>query len=254
MKRKLSEDTNHIVREIQTMRDCKHKYIVNFEECYNFEGTITVVMEYCDGGTLKDLCNEVLLDETEVAHFCTQILLGLQYFHVKTKKVHRDIKAENILLNLNGDVRIADLGLIEQLEENGLKRISMVGTSYWMSPEMINIKPYDYKIDIWSLGCVCFELCCGSPPYHQLGSLAAMYNTATNGAPHLADTPEHKFSDEISDFLDNCFQTNPELRPNSTELLKHPFLSQRNNINMKSLQSKLELVFIGSSLRMNGLI
>jgi len=254
LKRKLEEDTYHIVKEIEAMRDCKHVHIVNFEECYLFKGTISVVMEYCDGGTLKDLCSEVYLNEYEISHFCRQILEGLQYLHLKRKKIHRDIKSDNILLNLNGDVRIADMGLIEQAEEK-TRRFSMVGTSYWMAPEIIAQQHYGLSVDIWALGCVCFELCTGDPPYHDLGSLKAMFYTATRGAPQLPIMVDREvFSPLVHHFLDWCFQFNPQLRPMATELLKHPFLNQEKLLNLKSLQSKLELVFIGSSLRMNGLL
>jgi len=146
------------------------------------------------------------------------------------------------------------MGLIEQAEEK-TRRFSMVGTSYWMAPEIIAQQHYGMTVDIWALGCVCFELCTGEPPYHDMGSLKGMYYTATKGAPQLPPMVDREiFSKEVHYFLDWCFQFNPQLRPTSTELLKHPFLNQEKLLNMKALQSKLELVFIGSSLRMNGLL
>jgi hypothetical protein len=252
LKRKLEEDTHHIIKEIEVMRDCKHENIVNFEECYLYEGTISVVMEYCDGGTLRDLCREVFLNEQEIAHFCRQILEGLEYLHLKLNRIHRDIKSDNILLNLNGDIRIADLGLVES--EDKTRRLSMVGTSYWMAPEIIAQQHYGMSVDIWALGCVCFELCTGEPPYHDLGSLKAMFFTSTRGAPILPHNPERQFTPVLHDFLDWCFQFNPQLRPLTTRLLTHPLINNTEPANLKVLQNKLELVFIGSSLKMNGLL
>jgi len=243
----------HILKEIAVLKDCKHENIVNFEECFLFEGTISVVMEYCDGGTLRDLCSEVIISESEIAHFCRQILEGLEYLHLKLNRIHRDIKSDNVLLNLSGDIKIADLGLVEQVDDKS-KKLSMVGTSYWMAPEIIAQQHYGMSVDIWALGCVGYELCTGEPPYHDYGSLKAMFYTSTKGAPQLPHNPKRQYSNLVTEFLDCCFQFNTQLRPSATKLLNHPFIVTTEPLNLKVLQNKLELVFIGSSLKMNGLL
>jgi len=258
MKKKLTEDTYNIANEILTMRTCQHKNIVNFMECYECNGEIWMVMEYCDGGTLRDLCQEVYLAEPEIGYFLKQITQGLAYLH-QQKRIHRDIKSENILLNLNGDVKLADLGLVQEIQtETSVKSSPMVGTPFWMAPEVICKQPYGSKIDLWALGCVAFELAVGTPPYHSEGPLKAMLYTAISSVhSQLANLPCHNekgvWSEEFKDFLFLCFQTRPQSRPTAAQLLQHPFLHIL-NFSHKDLLKKLELVFIGTSLRMNGLI
>jgi len=130
----------------------------------------------------------------------------------------------------------------------------MVGTSYWMAPEIIAQQHYGKSVDIWALGCVGFELCTGEPPYHEIGSLKAMFYTSTRGAPPLPIMPKRQYSPLVHDFLDCCFQFNTTIRPSASELLNHPLITTTEPHNLRVLQSKLELVFIGSSLKMNGLI
>jgi hypothetical protein len=244
--------------EIEAMRRLNHANIVQFEDVFYYDNQVWLVMEYCDGGTLENLYQEVYLSETEIAFFIRQICIGLNYLHVQQHLAHLDIKAENILLNLNGGIKIADFGLVREVSSDRDTLTSMVGTSYWMAPEVIQRKPYGQKVDIWALGCVCLELAEGKPPRHELGSLKAMFLTATSGPPpfnpHHPENSHHtSWSDKMLDFLKQTLHMDPKRRPSASQLLEHPFLQSR-SLSVKELRRKLELVFIGASLRANGLI
>lgn len=240
--------------EIEAMRRLNHPNIVSFEDVFFWENQFWLGMEYCDGGTLENLYQEVYLSESEIAHFIRQICLGLHYLHMQ-QLAHLDIKAENILLNLNGATKIGDFGLVREVSSDRDTLTSMVGTSYWMAPEVIQRKPYGQKVDIWALGCVCLELAEGKPPRHDLGSLRAMFLSATVGPPPFHNNPDHghPWSEKMIDFLKQTLHMDPKHRPTAAQLLEHPFLLSR-TVSLKELRKKLELVFIGASLRANGLL
>lgn len=240
--------------EIEAMRRLNHPNIVSFEDVFFWENQFWLGMEYCDGGTLENLYQEVYLSESEIAHFIRQICLGLHYLHMQ-QLAHLDIKAENILLNLNGATKIGDFGLVREVSSDRDTLTSMVGTSYWMAPEVIQRKPYGQKVDIWALGCVCLELAEGKPPRHDLGSLRAMFLSATVGPPPFHNNPDHghPWSEKMIDFLKQTLHMDPKHRPSASQLLEHPFLLSR-TVSLKELRKKLELVFIGASLRANGLL
>lgn len=240
------------INEVEAMRRLNHPNIVEFEDCFYFDKKVWLLMEYCDGGTLKNFYQEVYLTESEISFIIRQICVGLNYLH-NQQLAHLDIKSENILLNLNGQVKIADFGLVREVSPDQDSLTSMVGTSYWMAPEVIQRKFYGQKVDIWGLGCICLELAQGSPPRHEMGSLKAMFYAATQGPPEFDSNPDndHSWGEKMVDFLRQSLHMDPRKRPNASQLLAHPFLQNR-NILVKELRKKLESVFIGASLRMNG--
>eukprot|EP01103_Thecamoeba_quadrilineata_P005776 TRINITY_DN15533_c0_g1_i1.p1 TRINITY_DN15533_c0_g1~~TRINITY_DN15533_c0_g1_i1.p1 ORF type:complete len:547 (+),score=87.61 TRINITY_DN15533_c0_g1_i1:33-1673(+) len=240
----LSNETS-ILNEIMMMKSCQHENIVNYVHSYLFCNKVWIVMEYCDGGTLFQLLSQMKLCEGQMALICRQILMGLQYLH-NLNRVHRDIKSENILFNVNGLVKLADLGLCANLAEEG-KTQSLAGSRYWMAPEMIKRHPYDVKVDIWSFGAVCIEMCDGTPPYYKHRSTKALFLTATRGAPQIKH-PEN-YSESLHLFLRHCLQMEPHLRPNAADLLNHPFLLRV--CSTKKLQESIRLVFLGNSLQYN---
>ena len=166
---------------------------------------------------------ERTLSEDQIACIMRMALQGLAYLH-SARKIHRDIKSGNILLNHDGDAKLADFGVSAELATTMSKRKTVIGTPYWMAPEVLQSQEYNGKADIWSLAITAIELACGEPPHSNVHPMRAIFMIPNSEPPTLPD-PQH-WSPTFHDFIAQCSQKNPDRRPSASELLeRHPFIT-----------------------------
>lgn len=163
------------------------------------------------------------IPESVIAYVCCEVLKGLESLH-RIQRVHRDIKSDNTLLDMDGSVKVADFGFCAELTKASGKRNTVVGTPFWMAPEVIRGSDYDCKVDIWSTGILALECAEGKPPHLDAPPIRAMFLIATQGAPELSDPSA--WSKEMRQFISACCAADPSKRPTATEALQHPFMKR----------------------------
>ncbi|KAM3539192.1 hypothetical protein ARSEF1564_007883 [Beauveria bassiana] len=213
-----------LLDEISIMKEGRHKNVINFLDAFlvNENRMLWVVMDYMDGGALIDVIdNNSTISERHIATLCRETCRGLQHLHSK-QIVHRDIKSDNVLIDSRGNVKITDFGYCAKLTARRSKRATLVGTTYWMAPEVVKQKRYGYKVDVWSLGIMAIEMAEAEPPYMDMEPMRALYLIATGVTPPLR--APHKHGALLKQFLATCLVVDASRRATSTALLNHEFL------------------------------
>ncbi|OCT51556.1 Cytokinesis protein sepH [Cladophialophora carrionii] len=207
-----------IMLEIDLLKNLDHPNIVKYQGFVKTPDTLNIILEYCENGSLHSISkNFGRFPENLVALYMSQVLQGLVYLHDQGV-IHRDIKGANILTTKQGLVKLADFGVASRT--TGLHEASVVGTPYWMAPEVIELTGATTASDIWSLGCTVIELLDGKPPYHNLQPMPALFRIVNDDHPPLPQGA----SPAVMDFLMQCFQKDPNLRVSAKKLLKHPWI------------------------------
>ena len=224
-----------IKREIKIMRECACDHIIAYRDAFvrehEMRSTLWVVMEFCRVGSTLDVMRRasksgVALEEAQICWVVDGMLRALDYMHVQRTAIHRDIKAANVLLTADAEVKLADLGVAAQLYNTMSKRGTMIGTPHWMAPETFSQEgdgAYDTKVDIWGLGITAIELAQLFPPFHETKSVFKVMMLIVNGDPATLD-PATPATPEFHDFLRTALVKDPAERPSAAQLLQHDWI------------------------------
>nr|XP_040236682.2 STE20-like serine/threonine-protein kinase isoform X2 [Anopheles coluzzii] len=232
--------SDHMV-EIDILSEIKHPNIVGLYEAYSIDDKLWMLIEYCDGGALDSIMVELEkpLTEAQIAYVCKHMCAGLNHLH-KNKVIHRDLKAGNVLLTMDGGVKLADFGVSAKNKHTMQKHDTFIGTPYWMAPELVLCEtfrdnPYDFKVDIWSLGITLIEFAQMEPPNSEMSPMRVLLKIQKSEPPKL-DQPS-KWSKHFNDFLARALVKDPQQRPSTEVLMGLSFIS--GNLDSKPIKDLL---------------
>ncbi|CAK1554446.1 unnamed protein product [Leptosia nina] len=235
------DDLADFTVEIDILTECRHPNVVELHEAYFIDNKLWMLLEYCDGGALDSVMAELEkgLNESQIAYVCREMCKGLEFLHSR-KVIHRDLKAGNVLATMTGGVKLADFGVSAKNKSTLQKHDTFIGTPYWMAPEVVLCEtfrdnPYDFKVDIWSLGITLIEFAQMEPPNHEMTPMRVLLKIQKSDPPTL-EQPS-RWSKHFNDFISKALVKDPEKRPTSSDLLKHEFVT--GNLDSKSLRDLL---------------
>ena len=244
------KEKEYSLNEIRILASLSHKNIIGYKDAFFDENskTLNIVMEYADNGDMSqkikyNLKHGLLFRENIIWNYLIQILEGLHYIHEKNI-IHRDLKSANIFLMKDGTVKIGDLN-VSKINKIGMA-YTQTGTPYYASPEIWLDKPYNFKSDIWSLGCIIYELCQLKPPFRGTN----LKNLCINIRRGIYEPIMNYYSQELRIIIDLMLKTDPNMRPTTGQILKSKIILNKK----KELQIGEELDFIQENYEQKKLI
>ena len=238
--------------EVRLLASLKHQNIIDYKESFfdEISKTLNIVMEYADDGDLKSKISEILknhlfFEESSIWNVLIQTLEGLKYLH-KNNIIHRDLKSANIFLTKNGFIKIGDLN-VSTIAKKGVAN-TQTGTPYYASPEIWNDKPYNSKCDIWSLGCIIYEMANLHVPFRGT-SLHQLYSKIMKGIyPQLS----MRYSNDLKNIIRIILNVDAQKRPSAEELLKNEIILRKireYGININNENKKYEKAMLIKTIK-----
>jgi serine/threonine protein kinase len=228
--------------EIELMRQIRSPYTIAYYGSVQWEGSMMILMEYCDRGSLRDVMDfrRVTLSEDQISIVIFDLLMALQVLHSpKHRIIHRDIKCANILVGADGRLKLTDFGVSRQFDESTAvaQTRSVVGTPYWMAPEVIMGQRYSYPADVWSVGATVVEMLEGLPPYGDFPVMRAIVEIGNSGWSGFRKGTI--CSRELQEFVEMCMVPAPEDRADLRKLLMHPFVRRAPELDRQAVLAPL---------------
>ena len=223
-----------VQKEVRILKTLKSPNIIKYFGSIPWgDGSKMLLLEYCDKGSFRQILEfrQEVLTENQISIVMHDLAKAIETLHEK-KIYHRDIKAANLLLNSKGEVKLCDFGVSQSDDESKAQSsMNVIGSPYWMAPEVISGKNYTEKADIWGIGITAVELAEGAPPYVEFQPTKAMIEISRNGFTGLRRPQEH--SNIFTSFIITCLRTDPKDRPSIQQLLTHPFITHAETLNRK---------------------
>ncbi|EFA85043.1 putative protein serine/threonine kinase [Heterostelium album PN500] len=236
------------LNEIGFMRFCQHPNIVKYLGAFQRGDELWMIMEFLEGGSLREATNNFNFCEARIAYIAREILKGIHFLH-SNQLCHRDLKSSNIMISMKGEIKLIDFGLAIDFSHEK-EDIHMCGSPFWMPPEQLHGNPHSLPADIWSFGVCIAEMINRKLP-NSNSRLKAMIKVAIEGMVFTKeDHPD--WSDEVLDFLRSCLQVDPSKRATTTQLMEHPFLAKA--CTPKEFNEILPPLFMSNTLARQGFI
>lgn len=229
-------------QEVDILSKLRHPNIVSYKESFQTEdGGLSIVMGYCELGDLyqhlkKHSKRGEFLEETKIVEWFVQITMALQYMHDR-HILHRDLKTQNIFLTKSKIIKLGDLGIARVLESNCDMATTMIGTPYYMSPELFSNKPYNHKSDVWALGCCLYEMCTLKHAFNARDMNSLVYKILKGKTP---DMPSN-YSHDLLEIIKSMLNYDPELRPSASRLLRLPYIKKQIAVFLEGTKNRRHL-------------
>ena len=241
--------------EVMLLSSLDHPSIVKYNDSFIQDGNLYIIMQYCEGGDLSAHIkhaakrNRYFSEEVrptaalhhwhlpganslspspspssqqQILDWFIQLTMAVEYIHSK-KILHRDLKSSNIFLTRNNMAKLGDFGIARVLDCTNQQVQTVIGTPYYMSPEVCENRPYSYKSDLWALGCILYEMCTLKHAFDATNLLGLVFKIVQESQPPIPD----QYSDELKTLVSNLLSKNPDLRPDAAEIMRMPFIQAR---------------------------
>ncbi|NXA05172.1 NEK4 kinase, partial [Sapayoa aenigma] len=224
-------------QEAQLLSQLRHPNIVTYRESWQGEdGHLYIVMGFCEGGDLYHKLKEQkgkLLPESQVVEWFVQIAMALQYLHEK-HILHRDLKTQNIFLTRTNIIKVGDLGIARVLENQSDMASTLIGTPYYMSPELFSNKPYNHKSDVWALGCCVYEMATLKHAFNAKDMNSLVYRIIEGKLPPMPKD----YSPQLVEIIQTMLSKKPEERPSVKSILRQPYIKQQISLFLEATKAK----------------